>query len=736
MSPVRLALLFVGFMTAHTATATAGDLPPAECPSTGVRLRPARLGDVRPEGETPAPTTIRADVIEAFSPTVGEFRGAVELARGTQHVNADQLRYDRVLDRVDARGNVRLSEDSHQFQGQALELDLSTRIGSATGISYTLAGGLGRGDARAVLFQGPDRTRLLDVRYTACPAGNDDWFLNIGRLDLDTEDDVGTARNATLEFMGVPFFYAPYISFPISDRRKSGFLFPQVGHSDRLGATFAAPYYLNLAPNYDAIVTPHIHTRRGILLENELRYLGRTLRGETQVEYLPHDDLTGDHRAAVAWHHQQTLNPWWSARVDARAVSDLDYFGDFGADLDATSRTHLPRFAELGYHGAAWDFIARAANYQTIDRSVDPLNRPYARLPQLLLVARPNMDGAIRYRVETEWVNFQRDAGVTGTRLNVAPALSLPFTRPYGFLVPEISVRHVRYELNDSASTSLTVPLASLDGGLTFEREMTLGTADYIQTLEPRLFYVYVPERRQDALPLFDTGLPDFSFANLFRANRFVGGDRVGDANQVTLAVTTRFLAYATGAEQARASIGWIRYFDDREVNIPAGRTMQSTSDLAAEALAEIGPHWHASAAIQWDRAADAAIRSNLVLRYQPERDRVVNLGYRLQRDQFEQTDVSAEWPVGGGFVLRARSLYSLTDNRNIDAYAGFEYRACCWVVRAHVFRRLIQTTAQSLAFAEEDRGFMLEFELSGLGKLGAAPASPLKQNLFGYSGP
>lgn len=710
-----------------------------ECPSE----RPPRAHAPAPRAAPNAPTFIHADSARATPDGVTIFRGDVEVKRGSQQLSADELRYDRGSGQTDASGNVTLSDTAGtRYQVPELHLNLETRVGHGDAGTYQLPAGQGRGDMRRTQFEGPDHTRLHEARYTTCPAGRDDWYIKAQEIEIDTAADVGVARHMRLEFLGVPLLYLPYFTFPISDERKSGFLFPELGYDSRLGAVLGTPYYWNIAPNYDATLTPRLLAQRGVQLQNQFRYLGQGFDGRLEVEYLPNDNRSENHhRAATTYVHSHVFNPWWTGSVDLRAVSDKDYLNDFGDHLNVTAQTHLPQNAEINFRGPVWNFTARAADYQTVDQTIAPADRPYARLPQLLFGARPPAEGnGPQYRFDGELVNFERRASTTGQRVHVNPAIALPWVRPYGFLTPELGARHIEYNLRDAPeeNPAVSAPYLSLDSGLVFERPFQFGTREYMQTLEPRVYYLYVPFRPQDDLPNFDTTLPDFTFANLFRNNRFIGGDRIGDANQATFAVTSRFLDEADGTERLRASIGQIRYFADRRVNVPATAAVTNRSDLAAEAAAWLVGNWYLNAAIQWNPERDETQRSSYYLQYQPAPDRIVNIGHRMLRsdsNNFEQLDVSSEWPVSRRWTVRARTLYSQRDNENVESYLGLQYNACCWVARLHVARRLIQTgTDATTSITEQSREFMLQLELSGLGKLGTAPDSPLKQSLFGFA--
>lgn len=722
-------LAFVGALLAAAAAAAAED---SACPPPPAAIRPA----AETVGTTPDRTQIEARHFTSDRRTgVSEFTGEVRLQREGQQVFSEYLRYDQPQDRIEARDRVRLEDaQGDVFATDRLELVLEDRTGETGPGTYTLAGTRrgARGDAERIEFAGHNRTILHRARYTTCPAGQDDWFLEVERLELDQAADIGTARHARVRYFGVPVFYFPYLNFPLSDERKSGFLMPRVGHTDKSGAELAVPYYFNLAPNYDDTLTPRFLAKRGLQLQNEFRYLGRSLDGRVDLEYLPSDDLYGDNRAAFHLRHRQTFGPHWTAVVDLRGVSDKQYLEDFGDRLEIAAQTHLPQNVEVRYGGPLLAFGARASGYQTVDPAIAPLDRPYARLPELrLTTSRPLAANRLNPTFEGEWVNFKRDVGVTGSRLNLAPGLSLPLARPWGFLTSRVAVRHLAYDLNEAGAgadetPSVTAGVFSLDGGLFLERLTQIGGRALTQTLEPRLFYLYVPYRDQDGLPRFDTGVPDLSFESLFRENRLVGGDRIADANQLTAALTTRFLDEADGAERLRLAIGRIYYFADRRVNVPAGTNTATASDYVAEAAAWLPANVAARAFLQWDPRRREAARASFYLQYMPARDRIANLGYQFIRDTIEQLDASAEWPLGPRLALRARTMYSLRDDRNLESYAGLSYHSCCWAVRLFASRRLSGGTTQV-------NGIHFELELTGLGKLGEAPASPLKQGLFSF---
>lgn len=729
-------LLACTFCALHGIDADADTTAPGACPTARPPVSRSRPTPPLPPS-VDEPTHLFADRIRSINADEVELRGDAQARRDGDEVSADFLRYHREENRVEATGNVVISGRSgSRFMTDDARFNLDTHSGATAAGRFRLLDQQGRGDMARVEFIDRDHTRLFDATYSTCPEDRNEWLLRARQIDLDTREDIGVARGATLRIYGLPVLYLPYFAFPISDRRKSGFLAPQVGYENTLGAVVAAPYYWNIAPNYDATITPRWMTQRGLQLQSEFRYLGASSNGKLEAEFLPNDKQTGEDRAAGTYVHNQTFSPYWNASVNLRGVSDKDYLSDFGDRLSVTSETHLAENAEVNYRGSAWTLTARATDYQTIDRAIAPISRPYARLPQLLL-SGGTAAASFRYGLESELVNFQRDAGVTGQRANIRPTVQLPLVRPYGYFTPTVGVQHIAYSLEQAPTPddrpSVTAPFASLDTGLYFDRALTIGGGDFEQTLEPRLFYLHLPARAQDSLPNFDTSIPDFSFANLFRSNRFVGGDRIADANQYSVALTTRLLDQESGAERLSASIGRIHYFDARTVNLPAGSVDDVASDIAAEAVAWLRGNWHARLTTQWRTGTDQAIRRDFYLQYQPATDRIVNVGYRFIRDSLEQTDFSAQWPLGQRWTFRGRSLYSLRDNSNIDSYLGLEYRSCCSALRFYATRRLVPAPAGSVAATEQRNGFLLEFELSGLGGSNGRFESPLRQGLFSF---
>ncbi len=715
------------------AEETPGSCPPVQ-PHTTLRAALQSQKQASSLADADQQIHVSADRVRSAIKGLSVFTGNVELRRGIVSIFADEITYDQKENRIEGAGNISMAtEAGDTLYAPQVHYELDSESGYTGRSLFALAGGAGRGDAERISFNKGSVLVMDNMHYTTCPPGQDDWVLRGKRLTLDRENQIGTARNVSIRFMHVPIFYTPYFSFPLGEERKTGMLVPNFGHSDKRGYFLSVPYYINLAPNYDDTLTPRYMSRRGLQLQNEFRYMGRNYGGKLDLEYLPSDRVTETYRAAGKYRHDQTLSAHWNGNMDMQWVSDENYLVDLGDSIAATSTTHLPRTGQLAYNDNIWRFTARTSSYQTVDESILPLFRPYSLLPQFTLAADlPTGMNRLHYALNSEWVNFDRNAGVIGQRLDINPSVSLPWRNSYAFVTPKAGYRYTAYKLTahdlepppPDETPERRLPIYSLDSGLLFERGGGWWGHDYIQTLEPRLFYLHIPYENQDNLPNFDTGIPDFSFYNLFRENRFVGADRLGDADQATVAVSTRFLNARNGIEQVRFSLGQTFYFQNPQLVLPTSKPVEATSNMVAEIQARLGEYWYVRGALQWDSKEYATERSNIFLQYHPAKNKIINLGYRYNKSIQEQADVSVQWPLSARWALLTRWNYALPEKRTLQSYTGFEYTDCCWAFRITKGQRI-------LADGNIDNPILFELELSGLAKLGPQPESPLNTGKF-----
>lgn len=688
-----------------------------------------------PPPELRGQTLLSADHARATGREILTLQGDVEAIRDGQLLRSDVAVYDQRRDLLQAEGNVRYLREGFEIKGDHGELFLEADRGYMENPSFLLYERHGRGHAERATFEDRETTVLTRMSYTTCDPGNEDWLLRSGRLRLNQGTGIGTARNVTLSFKGVPFLYSPYLSFPIDDQRKSGFLSPTIRDSSRSGIDFATPYYLNLAPRYDATLTPRIITRRGEMLETEFRYLTRTGTGRVNTSWLPDDDLIERDRYLFHYRHFGRPTERLNLDIEFNRVSDSDYHRDLGGNLSIASITHLEQRALLNYQADTWMASARLQAWQTIDDTIAANRRPYRQLPALLFRSQqPEYSHRINPRFISSYVNFDHHDLLNGGRLELQPGLSLPFYSMAAYAHPTLMLRHTRYHLDESIGTAgrdpqRTMPVFTLDTGVFFERDTRWGDQPMLQTLEPRLYYLYVPYRDQSQLPLFDSGLPDFNFTQLFRDNRFSGSDRIGDANQVSLGITSRFLNAETGRQRAQLGIGQIWYFQDREVTLRPQDPIEtaSTSDIVAEGTANLTP----SISMRFDARISEENgefdRGGVQFQYRPAPRNIINVGYRYRDSSLEQTDVSMLWPLTPRWHLIARHNYSLRDEQILETLAGLEYQSCCWRIRV-ASRRYVHDDDGNI-----DRSIYVQFDLKGLTGIGTSLESLLEHGILGY---
>ncbi|MBW8328357.1 MAG: LPS-assembly protein LptD [Thiobacillus sp.] len=711
--------LVVLLLTAHSAAAD------------GLALKKdVELGGSAAAGKA-GPMFLSADRIESTAPNIIEASGHVEARQAGHNFYANWLRYDTTLSLVEARGQVRLEQPALLVSGDSLKLNVNDYSGELTQPVYRLAAQPGRGDASRIDFIDENRFNFQDATYTTCPVDNDDWFLKVGDLDIDRTRNVGTARNASLHFLGVPILYTPWMNFSLNNERKTGVLAPTFGTTERSGLDILVPYYLNLAPNYDATLYPRLLSKRGVQLGGEFRYLLNDFRGENRVEYLPNDSEVDRSRWSVALKNEYRLNANTQAGMLFNRVSDDDYFRDLSNLISITSISHLNREAWVTTQHANWNAELRAQSFQTLqDSTAAPIVEPYARLPHARLGMAQTFGNGLEFKLESEATRFAHPTQTEGTRVLAYPTLRLPLSNSFGFLTPQIGWHSSYYALDDSVAEqriTRNVPIFSLDSGMAFDRPFSFAGNSYEQTLEPRVYYVFAPYRDQAAIPVFDTAALDFSYAQMFTENQFIGGDRINDANQLTVAVTSRFIESESGLERLQVTLGQRYYFSAQQVTLPgvAPRTSNAT-DLLAAVSGQITRDWRIDTAWQFDTQNGTTIRQNLGASYRPGPGRAVNFGYRFIDQTTEQVDLSAQWPLGKRWYGMFRYNYSFQDDKLVEGLAGLEYNGGCWVVRG-VFQRLATKENQSTD------AFFIQLELNGMGRIGSNPLDVLKHSVPGY---
>ncbi|MDD2744361.1 MAG: LPS-assembly protein LptD [Rhodocyclaceae bacterium] len=743
------------------------------------------------------PTFVIADQIEGRANEEAVATGRVELRKIDTQMFADKITYWPLEDEVEAIGKVRMLQDGLELDTSYLRMRMTEQIGFSGELDYRMqkfveskfyqavgvvpvaatsntsvssapmmanvanSYGLptaqpgrrateGNGHAERVDFEGENQIRLRDATYSTCKPDDTAWYLKGSQVHLDYDEDVGEARHASVWFLGVPIFYSPVASFPLNQQRKSGFLHASFGTTTNTGLDYTIPYYWNIAPNYDVTFNPRYMSKRGIQLGANINYLDYNYSGRTRLEYMPDDKIAGRDRYGYNIQHQHNFGRGVSGLINWNGVSDDAYWEDLSSKLLETSQVQIPQQLQLAYAPSPWlQTTMMVQRYQTLQTdAANPVERPYFLEPQLnILGFRPNLMKT-DLAVIGQFTRFANPEKIQADRAVLYPQISLPIVHPAFQITPKIGLHMTQYSLSDvenfamngmSAappdSISRTLPVLSLDSTVIFERESKFLDLGYIQTLEPRLYYVNISYKDQQQIPVFDSGLTDFNFAQIFSENRYSGFDRINDANQLTAAVTTRFLDADTGVERFKAMVGQRYYFSDQRVTLP-GETQRNTnlSNLIAAFNGLVLPKTYADAAIEYDYDLQEVDRFSVGARFQPDFGKVISASYRYTRDplslvpQVDQIDIAAQWPLSARWYAVGRYNYSLRDSQPLEAIAGLEYNAGCWALRT-----VVQRLSAVSSTIEPNASFFLQLELNDLGSIGSNPISLLRRTIPGY---
>jgi LPS-assembly protein len=665
-----------------------------------------------------APITVMTRQFDARKDGLAEAREQVELQRADQLLTTQLLQYDPESEIVTIPGKLFYQDSIMHISGSGAYYNFIDENGYFEDVDYGLMGSSAKGSASDVSVDSGNHSILRDLQFTTCPGDKPEWLLSAKHLELDFEEGVGTVKGAKLKFFDIPFLYLPYMTFPIDDRRKSGFLYPFISTANDNGFEFSIPYYWNIAPNQDATIIPRYFTERGAMLTGEHRFMTRRTGGTLNFDYMRNDTKTSDTRYHVTFNHNALFSRRWRSVVLIDRVSDEQYFQDFSNSLAAASRQYLRSKAGVYGGGRYWAVSIIADEFQVVDEAVIAINEPYKRLPRIAFdVDRPLGLQGLRLQMDAELVYFDRDIGVTGTRFDIFPRINWNIETDWGYMRPSAGYRYTSYNLDWHGLPGETSPdrgteILSFDSGMFFERDNGEGK---IQTLEPRLFYLYVPYRDQQGFPDFDSAPFTFGFSQLFHFNRFTGADRQSDANQLTLALTTRSLDESAGRELWSMSFGQILYFDPLRV-MPAdfgGIVDDNSSPFIAEFVYHPSRHLSSRINAQWNwqtRKIDVAVigatyTSNSGLRLGAE--------YRFRRDSLDQFDIRYYQPINESWRVLGRFNYSLKDSDLLAAEAGFEYDSCCWALRM-VAKRFLRNRE-----GDHRDAIYLQLILKGLGNIG-----------------
>ncbi|MBI2785937.1 MAG: LPS assembly protein LptD [Legionella longbeachae] len=757
---------------------------------------------------SPDEIQIRADRVSFYQNKRSTLIGHVELQQNQRIVNAQTAYVYRdsksnQITKIVFLGNVHYLEPDKLLIARKAMINPQDKSGQTEDVLYrfntnkhtTVLPAWGR----ASLMQRFANSNYLlrQATYTTCAPQDKAWDLEAKSITIDNQKKVGVARNVKLRIHEWPILYVPYLSFPTAKERKSGFLMPLGGYSNVGGFDLGFPYYLNLAPNYDLTLTPHVYTERNVMMGGEFRYLTMNSVGVFSGNFLPNDaaykNFLNSHAEQFPQFRGNSNNRWLfnvldttqfnpdlRLNVNVQQVSDDYYFQDFSTNLALITQRQLLRQADLTYSTEYWTFRGMAQSFQTLHPINEiPIDDQYERLPQLLahgyyydLPGQANLNVLGQYDQffwPTSSVQGFVEEMPQGPRFHLNPILSLPLRKSWGYITPSVEFVENYYQVQNNwdhtrGEYNRFIPRFSAQSGLQFERNFNWMGDYFTQTLEPSLFYLYVPFYNQSQLPIYDTANMIFNFDQLFRTNRFSGFDRIGDANQLSYALTSRWLSEYSGTEIASFSIGQIKYFSDRRVQLCSSPTgfcianpleigqlspFSSTSPIASRAAYHLSPFWKLIGDYVWDPATSATNNGDLNIHYQPKPNAIINFGYSYLingdvtnvrnnagvDNALHQAIASISWPLSDRWSTIGAYSHNISKNYSMMSLLGIQYDSCCWAVRVlggRTFKSL-----DSGYLPQYNNNIYLQILLKGLGSVANSdPSSILNTYVPGYSDP
>ena len=674
---------------------------------------------------------------------LANFQGNVQVRQGNKYIHGPQINYEKGKAEFYGEKEIMFSSPETVVKGDGVNYNTDTDVITAEKADYYLAGRTDKKGDRGAQGSGKNirfdqKTKIdtmQDVTWTTCQRENPTWHINAKELKINRNTNRAVAKNATFQIKDMPVFYMPYVSFPTNGERASGFLMPSMASTEKRGVEIRIPYYWNIAPNQDATFTARPMTKRGLMLETEYRLLTTNQRLNFNGDILPDDKKRdGNNRWNIATDYQYQLNSDWKAEVLFQNVSDRDYLDDMEGDFRLYDEWYLDRYARISGKGDWGRLQAQVQDYKIASSNILDRDKPYSLLPQVEYFKSLDLPAEFRLDTRAEAVRFHKHHYGDAARFTAEADISRRFETSYSFIEPKITgnIRHYDFSPDNNAfrdgKRTIFTPIFSVDSGLIFEREFHFGDA-FTQTFEPRLFYLYTPNRDQSDIPDFDTAERSKSWSWLFARNRFVGGDKIGDANQLTTAVTTRFNRQSDGSEKARLSVGQIQYFADRKTALygEKGRE-ENKSVMVGEGKYALDQHWSIYGLSLWDTDKHNNERNVVEVRYDLDEDRYLRFGHHYTEDEYNQLTLAGGWRLNSNWRMFAREDYSLHTEKNTNALLGLEYEDCCWAWRL-AGRRWRDNHDDIKAH----NGVYLEFVFKGLGNVGSRTGGMLQEQLDGY---
>ena len=680
--------------------------------------------------------SIEAGSIQAELGGRVDIQEKIKITSGLSTITAEEASYDETAGVLQIPKSVVFENPDLIIFGESAKLLTKEKTTIIDGANYQILSIPARGTARQIRVENGANIELDEVTYSTCTSVDNSWELSAKKIVINNQSGEGKARNLVLRLKDIPIIYLPYLSFPINDQRKTGLLVPNLGRSSKRGLEISLPYYWNLAPNIDLTTTPTLMAKRGVQLSAELRFLTAIQGGITQIDYLPNDDKYKKDRTYIS--HRQTINlpSNWRMKLNGEYASDNSYFEDLTGTMSSTSRTHLLREIQLEHYSENWIMEIGMDHYQMIDDSIIDEEKPYRRLPYFNFSGMwGNKALGLNYALDSEVVFFDKPETISGSRFHVMPEVSAPLNFNGIKITPSMAMDFTKYNLhtaNDnshsmsSVSPERAVPIYSLD--LTGVFQKTWKNGRYLQTLEPRILRVYIPYRNQDDFPIFDTIVPDMNGIQLFRKNRYVGQDRLGDTSQISYGITTKVVDANNGNSLFGLTLGQIRYFKDRKVALPSeSKLTQDSSGYMAMMNMKINKNWSVKLGHMWNTHSNTSMKTTARFQYKSKQSEIFNIAYRYRRNMLKQLDASFSWPVRDHWNVVGRYNYSILDRKVLEQFVGLEYESCCWGIR------IISRKHLAYRNGDTDTSFSIEFVFKGLSDLGDPVANLLDRGILGY---
>ncbi|MDH3630092.1 MAG: LPS-assembly protein LptD [Gammaproteobacteria bacterium] len=676
-------------------------------------------------------TIIEAQTVVGEDSESIHLTGDVNLTRAQQKIFADDIHFNKSTESISATGKVEFADPNYRLQSPSVQIDNQNDSAIFEQPVFELSGRHARGEAQKIEKLDQYRSRFSELTYTSCDPDDRDWHLRAAELEIDDESGRGSAKHTTIYFQEVPFLYLPYFQFPVDDRRMSGMLAPTIGYDETNGASLVVPVYWNIAPNYDMTITPASLGKLGLQLNTENRYLFESHQGELDLSYLDDENLE-ELRWFKQWHHRTSFAYDVNGDLLLAEVSDRDFFDDFESVAPRYNDIrHLERHLSFTRSGEIWNSKLLWQDYQTLDESSSITSRPYSRLPSITLDAQPEpWIGDLQTPMYLEITSFDRDESVTGNRTHVITSLLWNAADSWYFFEPELQLAFTDYQLDDNPGDNSIyrgLPTLSIDTGLIFER-LTGSRNQWLQTLEPRLYFLHTPFEDQDDIPDFDTSLSSSTYNNLFKNNRFTGADRIGDANQVTFGLASRIFDNDSGAELLNARIGQAFYFKDRRVSLDGSLDEETKSDAIAELDVWPNSRTKIAARTVYDQDQSELSDKELSVNYSGN-GLAANLGYYFSEGDLEQALVSMVYPVNERWTLIGKYQRSLLFDRPIEKLLGINYESCCWGLK--ILAR--ESADEDEDFIEPEKSIYFEITFKGLSQLGRDIDQQLGGAIPGY---